>query len=350
MTLVRPRSVLLLAVVLALVLVMFSSSAMWRADALPGPSESTTVSVTPERVLDTRDPNNIGLPGPFVSPVAQKLKITGTVATATGSKVVVPDGATGVLLNVTSVGSTADGFISVRPGDATGAPTTSSLNFVAGVTTPNAVQVTLPTTGPNAGQIDITYDALGVAGPTTDILIDVVGYTTNTGLQEVNTELGKKVSGSTLGMAPVKVTATDGASPAAARAAAPETSLWKNDTLEVYAKCYYDTVGGTLYGDIYARTTSNGAMMEGSDDWPGASAGTAYLDTTTPEDMRQLYARTLSTMDRMNYNQSEGAMTAASGKGYQAHFSTALKLGTPPGGNGPFGTGNVCMFHGSVIG
>jgi len=39
------------------------------------------------------------------------------------------------------------------------------------------VQVGLPTTGANAGQIDITYDAFGVAGPTTDVLIDVVGYT-----------------------------------------------------------------------------------------------------------------------------------------------------------------------------
>ena len=34
----------------------------------------------------------------------------------------VPAGATGVLLNVTAVGATAEGFVSIRPGDATGAP------------------------------------------------------------------------------------------------------------------------------------------------------------------------------------------------------------------------------------
>jgi len=111
--------------------------------------------------------------------------VTGSIATATGTKIVVPTGATGVLLNVTSVSATANGFISIRPGDATGAPSTSSLNVTAGVTVPNSVQVSMPTAGANAGRIDITWDALGTAGPTTDILIDVVGYTTNTGLQQL---------------------------------------------------------------------------------------------------------------------------------------------------------------------
>lgn len=128
---------------------------------------SSMVTIDPVRILDTRDPVDLGLPGPFVSAVSQKLQVTGSA---------VPAGATGVLLNVTAVSPTADGFLSIRPGDATGAPTTSSLNFTAGATVPNSVQVGLPTTGANAGQIDIVYDALGVAGPTTDVLIDVVGY------------------------------------------------------------------------------------------------------------------------------------------------------------------------------
>jgi hypothetical protein len=146
------------------------------ADAANGP-ESGIVMVDPVRILDTRDPVNVGLPGPFISPIAQKLQVTGPVPATSGTQTVVPPGATGVLLNVTAVGTSADGFISIRPGDATGAPATSSLNVTAGVTVPNAVQVALPTTGTNAGKIDITWDALGVAGPTTDILIDVVGHT-----------------------------------------------------------------------------------------------------------------------------------------------------------------------------
>ena len=184
------------------------------AQAAPGPAESTIVAVTPERILDTRDPNNLGLAGPFVSPVGQKLQVTGSIPTATGTKTVVPAGATGVLLNVTSVGSTANGFISVRPGDATGTPSTSSLNVNAGVIVPNSVQVAMPTAGANAGKIDITWDAFGVAGPTTDILIDVVGYTTNTGLQQLVADVATKASTSQLPIA--RSTATTNAAGAVA--------------------------------------------------------------------------------------------------------------------------------------
>lgn len=126
---------------------------------------SSVITIDPVRILDTR--TDVGLPGPFESPVSQKLQVTGGA---------VPSGATGVLLNVTVVAPTAAGFVSIRPGDSTGEPSTSSLNFNASDIVPNAVQVGLPTTGANAGQIDITYDAYGAAGPSTEILIDVVGY------------------------------------------------------------------------------------------------------------------------------------------------------------------------------
>jgi len=38
------------------------------------------------------------------------------------------------------------------------------------------VTVKVPTSGGDAGKIEITYDALGVAGPTTHVLVDIVGY------------------------------------------------------------------------------------------------------------------------------------------------------------------------------
>ena len=132
--------------------------------ASSGPA-SSVVTIDPVRILDTR--TDVGLAGPFVSGVSQKLQVTGSA---------VPAGASGLLLNVTVVAPTANGFLSVRPGDATGAPSTSSLNVNAGDIVPNAVQVGLPTSGVNAGKIDITFDAYGVVGPTTEVLIDVVGY------------------------------------------------------------------------------------------------------------------------------------------------------------------------------
>lgn len=151
----------------------------------PSPEESTFVPVTPVRILDTRDGVDLGLAGPFVSPVGQDLQVTGEIPTATGTRTVVPQGASGVVLNVTVVNPGAAGFLAVRPAGTPGAPTTSNLNFEAGVVTPNAVNVALPTTGAGAGKIEITYDAFGQAGPSTDVLVDVVGYTTSGGLQEL---------------------------------------------------------------------------------------------------------------------------------------------------------------------
>ncbi len=147
--------------------------------------ESSTVSIAPVRVLDTR--TDVGLAGPFVSAVAQDLKVTGSIPTATGTQTVVPAGATGVFLNVTPVSSTAAGFISVRPANATGLPTTSNVNFTTGAINPNAVLVELPVGGGDDGKIEITFDAFGAAGPTTEVLVDVVGYTTDTRLKAIET-------------------------------------------------------------------------------------------------------------------------------------------------------------------
>ena len=177
MLMIRIRSLMWFSAGLVLALGVLATSLAWQAFAAGPSAPSSIIAIDPVRVLDTRDPLNVGLPGPFVSPVSQKLQITGSVPTTTGTKVAVPTGATAVLLNVTAVLPTANGFVSIRPGDAVGAPSTSSLNFTAGTVVPNSVQVAVPTTGPNAGQIDITYDALGTPGPTTDLLIDVVGYT-----------------------------------------------------------------------------------------------------------------------------------------------------------------------------
>lgn len=148
----------------------------WAAADSSAPS--SFVAVTPVRVMDTRDPVNLGLAGPFVSPAPQDLTVTGEIFTSSGSQTVVPGGATGVVLNVTVVQPTLPGFVSVRPADAPGAPATSSLNFEAGVTQPNAVTVQVPVSGPDAGKVEISYDAYGNAGATTDVLIDIVGYYT----------------------------------------------------------------------------------------------------------------------------------------------------------------------------
>ena len=187
MNTLRVRPFMYFAMGIAVTVAAAWSLSAWQASASVSADESTFVSVSPTRILDTRD--DLGLAGPFVSAVAQDLKVTGTISTKSGTIVVVPDGATGVVLNVTAVSPTAAGFVSIRPADAPGVPTTSNLNFMAGDIIPNSVTVQMPTSGGDAGKIEITYDAFGNAGPTTEILIDVVGYTKNAGLASLQAQV-----------------------------------------------------------------------------------------------------------------------------------------------------------------
>jgi len=140
---------------------------------------SAFVPVTPTRVLDTRI--DVGLDGRFVHGAGRLIPLTGEVPVVlpgdvAGSAEVVPAGATGVIANVTAVTPTTRGHVSVRPGTATGEPTTSNINFTTGgVIAPNSVTVELPTDGPAAGAIELYFHGTS-ASATTDLLVDVVGY------------------------------------------------------------------------------------------------------------------------------------------------------------------------------
>src|SRR5438445_2259869 len=75
-------------------------------------------------------------------------------------------GVSAVVLNVTAVDQTANGFFTVFP-TGTGLPTASNLNWTPGQTVPNRVVVSTGT----AGQVSI-YNGLGSA----DVIVDVNGY------------------------------------------------------------------------------------------------------------------------------------------------------------------------------
>jgi hypothetical protein len=153
--------------------------------ALPGAAESTVVTIEPTRVTDTR--HNIGLTSRIAANKPRKFTVTGPIDTyiepteTTVVKQVVPAGATGVFLNVTVVAPGGPGFLSIRPGTATGIPATAGLNFDKSTALANGILVALPATGDNVGQIDLYYGT-PTAGVFTDVIIDVVGYTTNSGL------------------------------------------------------------------------------------------------------------------------------------------------------------------------
>ncbi|MBB5868270.1 hypothetical protein F4553_001649 [Allocatelliglobosispora scoriae] len=132
------------------------SSPLQTADMLD--AKGTYYSLFPRRVLDTR--TGTGAPKAVVKPGA-------TVRLQVGGAGGVPTtGVAAVAVNLTVVGPTSAGYLTVFP---TGAarPNASSINFAKGETRANSVIVALGTDG----KIDI-FNAVG----STHILIDVAGY------------------------------------------------------------------------------------------------------------------------------------------------------------------------------
>jgi hypothetical protein len=117
------------------------------------------VPASPSRLLDSRF--GTGLAGPFEAREPRVVQIAGRGG--------IPADAKAVTLNLTVVGSTAAGYVSLTP-TATTAPTTSTINFPKGDTRANGVTVPL---GPGG-----TLAAVYIAGPgaLTHLLIDVTGY------------------------------------------------------------------------------------------------------------------------------------------------------------------------------
>ena len=139
--------------------------------AVTSGEKPVTVTVEPTRILDTRV--DLGLSGPFADATPRDIRVTGPVPVApSGTSVVVPDDAVGVIVNVTVVGPTDGGFLSLRPGGSSGTPSASNVNFVAGVNAPNAATVDLSADGAIQLWLDTNSDS-GNA----DVLMDIVGYT-----------------------------------------------------------------------------------------------------------------------------------------------------------------------------
>lgn len=147
----------------------------------------------------------------------------------------------------------------------------------------------------------------------------------------------------------VKLTATEAPTLAGALAAAPETVLFSKGQLTLYAKCYRDTTAGSIEGGIYARTTANGAILQGVG--PALPAGNStLLDTTTAEADRAVDLQLTAVADAGAVGESEGVLIGADGTDLHILSHIAVKQGTFAGGNGAFADGNVCLFGGQISG
>jgi hypothetical protein len=122
------------------------------------------VPVEPARVLDTRDGTGRGgVTGKIGPSVPVVLDVTGVGGVPTS-------GASAVILNVTAVAPSANGYLSVTPSGGLG---TSTLNFARGETVANLVVVPI---GPD-GSVQIAN-----AAGATHVVGDVVGWFTSPGV------------------------------------------------------------------------------------------------------------------------------------------------------------------------
>jgi len=118
-----------------------------------GPGGARFVPLAPSRILDTRSSGKVVGGSPPSVPV--------------WARAGVPDGASGVVMNVTVTEPTGVGYVSVYPADQA-APTVSNVNFIPGETIPNTVVTKL---GSN-GAVKIGTNP----GNQTHVIFDVQGY------------------------------------------------------------------------------------------------------------------------------------------------------------------------------
>jgi predicted RecA/RadA family phage recombinase len=148
----------------------------------------------------------------------------------------------------------------------------------------------------------------------------------------------------------VRLTATDGATAAEARTAAPETVLAELGQLTITAKCFRDTSTDETFAEMYVKTSADGAIFDGStDELSGGPAATDFLNTDTPETDRVL-DDTSVTAPGANLDEGEFSLVSADGHQYVGQSAVAAKAGDLAGGNGVYGAGNVCLFGGEIAG
>ena len=126
---------------------------------IEGPEGLSYRPITPLRVVDSRTP--LGVAGAFLNGVPRSFVVAGV-----GS---IPDDAWAVTGNVTIVGQTSSGYLSVGP-TMSATPTSSTLNAPKGDVRANNITLPLNETGGLAAVFK------GAAGSTTHVIVDITGY------------------------------------------------------------------------------------------------------------------------------------------------------------------------------
>ena len=201
MTRVRSVAVSATVVVVTVVCTLVVTHA-WSVGAAPGDSDSTFVPTAGCRLADTRSaPNTVGLRNtPLGAGGVFEVTVHGSNGECSGA-LAVPTDAVAVALNVTAVNASATSNVRLYPANLTSVPLLSNLNVTAGAPPiPNKVDVKL---SPD-GKIRVFNFAGSV-----DVVLDVVGYYTNSTLQELSQRVASLEAAQPAGVDPAVLARID---------------------------------------------------------------------------------------------------------------------------------------------
>lgn len=138
--------------------------------------------------------------------------------------------------------------------------------------------------------------------------------------------------------------ATPGANKEVARGAAPALPLYSNGPLALYGKCYrgvieQQTTAGVFVASSLPNTVASGVESE-----------TPLVGPGTAETNRVLAEVTTTGDPDAKGGASPVQATAANGVAIAGLVTAYAKQGDLPGGNGPFGAGEACLFTTQIIG
>jgi uncharacterized coiled-coil protein SlyX len=233
----------------------------WRADAI-GSEESTFVPISPCRIMDLRPGSNVG---PRSIPISEAETYVMQVTGSNGECTIPPD-AVGAAMNVTAVNATAPSFLQVWPADEAQV-TVSSLNYLPGqAPTPNKVDVKLSATGAVS-----LFNRFG----TVDVIADVVGYYTNSGLSDLDSRMVAMEANVTAHAAKIAaLEANDAAQDATIAALAADVATLQSSVATLQSDV------GDLQSDVGDLATSVGSLESDVGDLE-TDVGTLQTDVGT---------------------------------------------------------------------
>jgi hypothetical protein len=143
----------------------------------------------------------------------------------------------------------------------------------------------------------------------------------------------------------VTIHATKVVDAAADFASAQQVSLGSKGPFSFYGKCYVNA-GGRVEATTFIASTSNTGLFDTEAEDSG------YVTPSTAEASRKLQDVATSAANTFHAGDGDKDMMATDGTTtiYGIVGLAAAKEGSPPGGDGPFGPGNRCMFGEALVG